>query len=323
MDFEQFAQAFQKNYDRVVNYMGTGDQQFLMSLACKYTIANKPFSGVVLNKVRETLVEEAKRSFPIRNESTLSYIVAAQLLNETNLQAAINRLMENETILKEVKFKNSPFRVVGALFLRENRFEHARRAKALYDEMHQRHRFLTSNEDIPYVVLLTSDNNSDATVRAETAKRYYNHLRQQHFTVGNHLQALTQIMTIYSADYNEILIKYIVQLREELIKRNIKVKKMHYPFIGILALAATNDSIIDEIVTLHNYLLELKAFKNAKPYALIVAIQKTIKDLMEVQDVVDMTPLSQLEFLIDIADWMMEFTIEIPGSLLDIGDFLN
>ncbi|MFP3919567.1 DUF4003 family protein [Lysinibacillus telephonicus] len=323
MNDEQFIKIFQENYNRVYNYIGGGDQQLIMSLACKYTLAKKQFSGVILQKVIEHFGEEAKLPFSIQNFSTISYKIAAQLIQEQDIKLAVSNLIENDRILKEVKFKNSSLRIIGALFLRENKQEHAKRAKQLFDAMNRNQRILTSKEDIPYVVVLTASNEAQPLKQAETIVCYYNALRKQRFIIGNHLQALAQIMTIYSSSYNEILMQYVVQLKEELIKRNIKVKKVHYPFLGFLALTATDNSKVDEIVALYNQLTEQKIFKNAKEFALIIAIQKTVQDLIEVQEMIDITFLSHLTDLLDLADFILEIGSFIPGGILDVVDIFK
>ncbi|TSI11002.1 DUF4003 family protein [Lysinibacillus sp. BW-2-10] len=328
MDNEQFIIAFEQNYQRVINYIGSGvDQQLVMSLACKYTLAKKPFSGVMLQKVIDQVDEMAKGALPIRNSSTISYRFAAQLvLGNGDIPSTLPELIENDHLLKEAKFKSSPFRAIGALFLQGDKEQHAARAKELYTEMNRNQRILTSAEDIPYVVYLTIPSDTQALVQAETIDRYYNELRKHQFAMGNHLQALAQIATIYSSTYNEVLLHYVIQLKEELTKRNIKLKKMHYPYLGVLALAATNNMKMDEIANLYNQLMEQKIFKNAKHYALIVAIQKIVQDLMEVQELLNVTPVAQLlnlTDLLDIADIFLELGWFLPSGISEVVDFFN
>lgn len=323
LDNEQFIQQFQVNYERVFNYIGPGtDPKLLMSLASRYTLKEKQFSGVVLRKVMEVMEEEG--TFPFQIESPMSYKLAMYLLEGSDIHNAISYLNQSDNILNEVGFRQTNFRVIGALFLRGDRARHAVRAKQLFDKMNRLQRFLTSKEDIPYAVLLTSNSTgNDAELRANTMHRYYGKLRKQHFRRGNYLQALTQIMTLYSVDYSNTLMLYIVQLRAELLKMGISVKRNHYPFIGILALAATNDSRIDEISELNQLLCEQKAFRSAKEFALIVAIQKIINDLVEVKDVVDLSSLSHLTNLLDIADFIFDFGWFFPSGVSDLLDFLN
>jgi len=322
MNDEQFSKQFQANYDRVINYMGHGSNQHLaMSLASKYTINKKQFSGVMLRKVMEIINEE--KSFSLQLESALSYKLASYLMEEKDIHIAIKQINNHDSLLADVKFKQSSFRILGALFLQEDSLEHARRAKSLFEEMNRRQPFLTSKEDIPYVVVQTSVQEDSIGQRAETIQRYYLELKKHQFIIGNHLQALSQIMTIYSTEYNALLVQYTVQLRKELNKQNIKVKRVHYPFIGILALAATDDFKIEEICILYQQLIEQKAFRYAKEYALIIAIQKIVNDLLNVQNLVDLTPLTRLSQMSEIAEFVLEFTSLIPSGVSDIIDFLN
>lgn len=53
--------------------------------------------------------------------------------------------------------------------------------------------FLTSNEEIPNVVLL--------------ATAYYKILKNHRFKMGNQLQVLTQIIIVYSNESNEKLVR--------------------------------------------------------------------------------------------------------------------
>lgn len=260
MNDEQFVKAFQDNYQRVFNYIGGGggvEQHFYMSLASKYTLANKQYSGVQLQKIVDQLQKEGL----FRLESTVVYKLAAQLFHETNITNTILRLNVNDQLLNDVKFRKSSFRTIGALFLKDD--EHAKRAKQLFNAMNRNQRILTSKEDIPYVVYLTANKEAEIKIQSETIYQYYNGLKAMGFLRGNHLQALAQIMTIYDAEFNGTFMYYVVQLKEELIKRSIKVKKIHYPYLGLLALTATNETKVNEIVTIHNLLMELKIFKHA------------------------------------------------------------
>lgn len=318
-----FVTNFQKNYDRIINYFGNSySQRFFMSLACHYTIENKQFSGVLLNKVMDTILNQSKK-LPLQYESAISYKIALKLMDVENFDESIVKLEERDMALQRIGFKRSPSRVIGALFLQNDIDLHAKRAKMLFDEMNQKQRFLTTNEDIPYVVMMTEKEHQNPSLRASTIVRYYQELKKQDFIFGNQLQALSQIMTVYSEEYNEMLLKYVVQLRNELTKRNVKVKRIHYPFIGILALAATNDSKIDEIVELYQLLIKQKAFRFEKELALIVAIQKVIRDLSTIQSTVDMTPLTDFENLLFAADVVLEIVTSTAGGISTIIDLFQ
>ena len=324
MNNEQFLITFQANFNRAENFFGSSfDRQLLLSMASKYTLANKIFSGVALDKICQKIDKAVNRAFPFQPGSPASYRLAAYLQDDDDLQHAIKRLIENDKQLGNEKFKSNHYRVFASLFLQEDQNHHAKRAKQLFDEMNRHQRFLTSNEDIPYVVLLTSEE-TNFVQQAETMVKYYKELNKQQFQMGNHLQALAQILTIYSTNYSDILSQYVTGLRDEIVNNGVKVKKYHYPFLGVLALAATDDSKIGKIVTLHRELCTLKAFKQAKDYALIVAIQKEIRDVLELQSLVDLSNVSKLDMLLDVAEIGLDIFSIFPsgvGSIL--GELFN
>lgn len=319
MNDEQFIKAFIDNYNRVFNYTGGQDPQLTMFLASTYTFSKKQFSGVILQKIIDQ-IEEKTQSSSIRLDLKMKYKIAFQFLQQSNIDEGVQSLIKKDQMLKEAKFRNTSHRALGALFLQEDEREHAIRARQLFDEMNRNQRILTSNEDIPFVVYLTSNHSEQPKAQADTIVKYYNELRKYHFTMGNPLQALAQIMTAYSSDYNEVLLQYVVQLREELLKREIKVKRMHYPYLGVLALAATNETKVDAIVSLYN---QLKEDKDIKPYALIIAIKKVIQDVLEIQELIEMAPLSDLSGLLDIADILVDLVGIFPSGISDVVDFFN
>lgn len=312
---KEFVTNFQKNYDRTVNYFGFGDKsQLLIPLASKYTIENKQFSGVILSKI----VQQINESIKVRNDNyLLDYKIAALLLSEGNVEESIIQLKEKVKALKEVGFKNSIYRVLGGISLENDYYQHARRAKTLFDELKRNQRLLTTKEDIPYVVYLTTDETQNPTLQANTVIRYYQQLKQLGFSMGNHLQALSFIMTLYSEDYHEMLLEYVVQLRKELEKKNIKIKRIHYPYLGILALSKTDNQKIEEISNLYFMLIEEKPLRSAKNQALIVAIQKAVQ---ECTDVPNVNTVSRLKNLFDITDFYIDL---LSLDIGDILDFLN
>lgn len=323
MNDEQFIKALQDNYNRLFNYTGGQDTKLMLSLASKYTLAQRQFSGVAIQKIIEEAQASKEQALPIREDIT-GYKLVFYLLQQEDRAKEMKRIAANNLTLGEVNFKNTVQRLVGALYLnRSNHLEHAKRARQLFDEMNRNQRFLTSKEDIPYAVFLTANSDVQPKVQADTIIKYYNSLRDEKFTLGNHLQALAQIMTIYSEDYNKVLLQYVVKLREDLIERRVRVKKLHYPYLGVLALAEIDGTKMNEIISLHNQLFEHRIFKSAKKYALIVAIQKIVQELVEVHNLIDITALANILDLFDIADFILDIGPNFPAGVVDIIDFFN
>jgi len=173
------------------------------------------------------------------------------------------------------------------------------------------------------VVFLTANPIVKAKNQADTIMKYYRELRENQFTMGKHLQVLAQIMTIYSADYNEILFQYVISLRDALTGQGIKVKRVHYPYLGVLALAAANETKISEILSLYTLLKKQTIFKNAKDYVLIVAIEKIVQDVIEVQNVIEMTALTNLLEILNVVDFVLEIGSYVPSGISGVLDFFN
>lgn len=115
------------------------------------------------------------------------------------------------------------------------------------------------------------------------------------------------------------MVEYLVQLRKELKKRNIKIKRIYYPYLGILALSKTDNQKIEEIVNLYFMLLEEKPLRSAKDQALIVAIQKAVQESTDVPNVITVSRLKNLFDIIDFLDYIDLLSLGIGGIL----DFLN
>lgn len=317
MENAVFIQNLQANYTRVFNYFGTGiNPSVAIGLASQYTFASRTFSGVAFQKTLDDFQQRNTKDSRIsifNNVTTLSnlgYKLVAHLFLHPDCEKEIERLEQNERYLNEVGFKKNTYRSIAALLLVDE--YHAKRAKALYNEMRGYHRFLTGKDDIPFAVLLTAEKEGTIGLRAQTMHRYYKELREQGFKTGDELQALSQLLTLYDLRYQDVLVSYVVQLKMEFEKRHIRVKKLHYPYLGLLALVATNTEVVQEITDLHKELLTKKLFSGAKALALIVAIQQTIQGLVRVKETIDLTQA------LEISNFMLEMSAQIGSGIFDV-----
>lgn len=308
MSDEQFIKDFQINYTKVFNYTGGHDSELMNLLATKYTLAKREFSGVKIQKTLEEI--QLKLGKPIDIKS--GYALAFSLFQTNNFNDELENLSESVELLLQAEFKPSSHLILGAFYLNKEDLKHIERARILFNELNRQQRFLTSKEDIPYIIYLTKQD-ADGFVQANTIVQYYTELRKHHFAMGNHLQALAQILTLYDPVYHPVLIQYVVRLKDELLLRDVKVKRHHYTYLGVLALAATNEFKIEEIVSLYRQLVRIPPFKGAKEQALTVAIQKVIQDVLEVQNLVHMSSLSKLGEIVDMLDVVLiiDFSFDI------------
>lgn len=273
---ESFIRALEGNNDRTFNYVGDRTPETIQ-LAALYTFADKQFSGVALQKKTDELKAGIK-SLRIFSTAPIDQLLAAHIYLSSEQEKLIETLAVNYQKLVEVGFKKVQLTLTASLFLEDD--AHSSRAKQLHTEMKKYHPFLTGKNDIPLAVLLTKNQDSNPVVMAKTMHTYYNELKSN-FSPGEALQMLSQLLTIYDEQYNENLVPYVIQLKKELEKRKIKIKRIHYPFIAILALNESNVTCIEEVGDLYEQLIRLKMFSGYKELALQIAIQKIVMKLQQ------------------------------------------
>ncbi|MGM9950207.1 MAG: DUF4003 family protein [Lysinibacillus sp.] len=322
----QFIQTLENNYANVFNYTGGQPSlRLVASLAAQYTFAGRMYSGVAHQAVMDRMESEdpSFRVFrPCRKNIGLYYKIATYLALHGSMEECALKVEEKDALLGGHGFARSPYRVVGAFFLEDK--AHAGRAKRLYDEMDKLHPILTRKSDIPLAVLVTANGDENTPVQARTMHGYFKELRKRGFKAGDSLQTLTQILAIYDIHFHMELAEYAAQLKIELENKGIHIKRLHYPFIGILALAAADLQVVGEVVLLEGLLRETKALRRVKELALIIAIQKLVRDYTEVQESIGATSIMPWQVLYEMGDFFLSFPPGIPEGLSDlIGIDLN
>ncbi|MEB2280465.1 DUF4003 domain-containing protein [Lysinibacillus xylanilyticus] len=299
MDFVMIENQFTNMVEDVSKAVGrTVDRKIVLAIASKYVASGKPFDSVKYKEVLQEMKKQTSWTSPLR--TTVGYSIAANLLEQEDTEQAVKNLLNNVNIMKEAKFRSGNFSFIGAQFLTEEESEkraHAQAARALFDAIRKHHKFLTSYDDIPYAVLLSSPSD-DAELRAETMNRYYKELRTYNFNAGNELQWLSQLLTFLSAQYDNNIVPSVVTIRDTLKNQEVKVKTTHYPLLGFLAILEVNQVQLQQIVNLYNELKDMKLLKWHREFVLFMAIQIAIYDMAQVQQSLSMTIMSSIELLI-------------------------
>lgn len=276
----------------------TVDRKIVLAIACKFVASGKTFDAIRYKNVLQEMKKQSSWMSPLR--TTVGYSIAANLLEQEDTEKAVKDLLTNVSILKEAKFRSGNFSYIGAQFLTEdeqNKEAHAQAARALFDAIRKHHPFLTSYEDIPYAVLLSSPSD-DVELRAETMNQYYKELRTYNFNAGNELQWLSQVLTFLSPQFDVNLAPNVVALRDTLKNQNVKVKAMHYPLLGFLAILSLTKAQLQDIIDLYHELKDLKLLKWHREFVLFMAVQIAIYDMAKVQKSLSMTIMSSIELLI-------------------------
>jgi len=298
MDFVMIENQFTNMVEDVSKAAGwTVDRKIVLAIASKYVASGKTFDAVKYKEVLQEMKKQTSWTSPLR--TTVGYSIAANLMEQEDTEQAVKNLLTNANIMKEVKFRGN-FSFIGAQFLIEEESEkraHAQKARALFDAIRKHHRFLTSYDDIPYAVLLSSPSD-DVELRAETMNRFYKELRTYSFNAGNELQWLSQVLTFLSPQYDNKLVPNVVTIRDTLKNQNVKVKTMHYPLLGFLAILEVNQAQLQQIVDLYHELKEMKLLKWQREFVLFMAIQIASYDMAKVQQSLSMSIMSSIELLI-------------------------
>lgn len=308
MEQTGYIELLENNYNKLVNLLGWSvDKRIILTISSHYSAEGKTFSTQSFSTVIQEIKKQTSWFSTLRSNITLKYSVAMMLDEKEDAYHAVKQLIENEEILKSAKFKRSVYSYIAALFLTENmekKQSHAENARELFEAIRKHHPFLTSHEDMPYAVLLSSDG-EDTETRADTMNRYYMELKKHGFSIGNELQWLSQILTFHSSCYIDQQVPYVVQLRDELKQAGIKIKSIYYPLIGFLAVAGAKSEQIEQFVTLYNQLKSAKLFKWYKDMVFGVTVQKILHDLVNIKESIDMSLVTTLEMLIQAEQAMM------------------
>ncbi len=299
MDFVMIENQFTKTVEEVSKAVGwTVDRKIVLAIASAYVASGKAFDTVKYKEVLQEMKKQSSWMSPLR--TAVGYSIAANLMQQEDSEQAVNNLLTNVRIMKEAKFRSGNFTFIGAQFLTKEEDEkraHAQAARALFEAIREHHRFLTSYDDIPYAVLLSSPSD-DVVLRAETMNRYYKELRTYNFNAGNELQWLSQILTFLSPRFDSNLVPSVVTIRDTLKKQDVKVKTMHYPLLGFLAILEVNQAQLQQIMELYHELKGMKLLKWHREFVLFMAIQIAIHEMAKIQQSLSMTIMSSIELLI-------------------------
>lgn len=281
------------------------DKRIAIAVTNIYLSRNRAFDA----QTHEAAVAVIKKSegwtSPLR--SHLLHVAAAfMVIKEGDVESSLKLLNQNQKELNNAGFWKTSYTYLAALLMKKP--EEAERTKKLYEEMKKHHKFLTSNEDIPYAALLGS-REGVLEVRAATMNMYYRDLRERGFTMGNDLQWLSQIMSFDSPDYDPEMVGRVLAIQQFFKDENIKIRLAQYPILGFLAVTQVDGKALREIAKNTRELEQNKIFRWYKEIAFSTAVQQAMADNIDVQDISAMTFSTSLETLMQVQQAAMMISI--------------
>ncbi len=253
---------FQENIEILRNSSGKWvDKRLVMMTAAQSTAKGKRIIDSDFKNVIEKMKNSSSAFSPLR---VIYFSIAGLIYVKTNhYDSEIDRLHRNYKALRDIGFHSSMHTYIAAMLMEKD--TDVSRLKGIYDEMKKYHRFLTSNDDYPAAVMMAKqpDKISDLV---ETSERYYTVLNQKGFYKGNDLQLLAN-MLVMNGSYSQELSRKVIEAKEAFEKNHYKIKSMHYPPLGIIALSNQTN----EAISLVQNLTSLKTFRWYKDIAITVA----------------------------------------------------
>ncbi|MFE8698481.1 DUF4003 family protein [Cytobacillus sp. FJAT-53684] len=237
------------------------DRRLVLMTAAQFAAKGQKVDGQAFLKVSDLVKKSASMFSPLRGiYFPMTGLIMAK---DSHPEIEINRLHHNYKTLRMANMRSSAFTYIAA-FLLEDHME-VSRISAVYEEMKRHHRFLTSYDDYPAAVIIAK---RDGRVNEliEISERYYRGLNENGLWKGNDLQFLAN-MLVMSGDFQHDLVNNVLYTKDELTRQGLKVKAMHYPALGVIALTGK----IKEATALAAQLAEMKVFKWYKDMAIIIA----------------------------------------------------
>ncbi|WP_102272677.1 DUF4003 family protein [Cytobacillus massiliigabonensis] len=247
------------------------DRRLVLMTAAQFAAKGKKIDGHTFVKVSDLVKSSTSMFSPLRGiYFPLTGLIMAK---DSHPEAEISRLHHNYKTLRMANMRSSAFTYIAAFLLHDDM--DASRISAIYEEMKKHHRFLTSYDDYPAAVIIAK-REGRVNELIEISERYYRGLNEKGLWKGNNLQFLAN-MLVMCGDFQHELVRDVIHTKEEFIRRGLKVKEIHYPALGVIALTGN----IKEAASLAVKLAEMKEFKWYKEMAITVAATFVSQDYID------------------------------------------
>ncbi|MGI2328818.1 DUF4003 family protein [Planococcus sp. YIM B11945] len=286
------------------------DKRIALSVTNFYLTQTTGFQAEEHEKASKTIKKSEGWFSPL--QAHMHHIAAAFLaISQEDPETGLKALNARQQQLNDGGFSKSAYTYLAALLMQEG--DDVKRAKLLYEEMRSHHKFLTSQEDVPYAILLSRQEGAIAE-RAATMNAYYKDLREQGFTMGNDLQWLSQVMTFNSPVYDPKVVGRVLALKEFFKNEEIKIRASHYPVIGFLAVSEAEGPALMEIVENTKLLKETKLYRWFPDMVFPTVVQYAMKDAEDVRGLSNAAFSTSLEMLMQAQQAAMMVSVNAAIS---------
>ncbi|MFB5253034.1 DUF4003 domain-containing protein [Bacillus mycoides] len=253
----------------------TSDSRTGMMIAAMYAGSDKQFNLGRFLEISNYIKDQVGMFSYLK--SYHRFVVAATLdIHFTYYKEAFQQFLDLYERLVAGGFSRSIFTyLAAAVLLPEDNGQYdtrMQRSLQVYKRMKEDHFFLTSADDYPLAVLLAGQSENVETLM-DRVERLYQKLSAAGMYKGNNLQFLSHILSLKKDVSEDILVARYTNIWNLLKQEKVKVKQMHYPAIGLLALLEDGEKEVHSIRAFIEKLQGDKLFRWHTDANILIAIQ--------------------------------------------------
>lgn len=198
----------------------------------------------------------------------------AGLLLASNSANSVTKVISNYKTLIDVGFKRTEYTYFAAYLLLNSvdPVFTARKAKTIHELFKKDHPFLTKSEDVTTAVFLANLPEEDTAKLAAITEYYFQGFANKGFRKNDSLQFLATTGTLIYGEENSGFIRKVDNIVEELRRKGVKIKPLHYSSIGILAYVMDGRKIDSGLVNLIDELIQQPGLKFGRDFVVALAI---------------------------------------------------
>ncbi|PEY29090.1 hypothetical protein CN354_27535 [Bacillus cereus] len=253
----------------------TSDSRTGMMIAAMYAGSDKSFHLGRFLEISNYIKDQVGMFSYLK--SYHRFVVAATLdIHFTHYKEAFQKFLDLYERLVAGGFSRSIFTyLAAAALLPEGNGQYdtrIQRSMQVYKRMKEDHFFLTSTNDYPLAVLLAGQSEKVETLM-DRVERLYQKLAVAGMRKGNDLQFLSHILSLKKDVSEDILVARYINIWNMMKQEKVKVKQMHYPAIGLLALLEDGEKEVHSVRAFIEKLQGDKLFRWHTDVSILIAIQ--------------------------------------------------
>ncbi|WP_270998010.1 DUF4003 family protein [Listeria seeligeri] len=271
---EKATKLLMKNYD-LVKTSGVSfiDKRIRFLIARLFAGNNDVINPEKFSEINK----EIKRQlgfFTALNGNVRASLAGLLMANDNASSESISQVISNYNTLIDAGFKRTEYTYFAAYLLLESTepVQVARKAKIIHELFKKDHPFLTKSEDVTTAVFLANLPEEDTAKLAAITEYYFQAFANKGFRKNDSLQFLATTGTLLYGEENSGFIRKVDNVVEELRRKGVKIKPLHYSSIGILAFVMDGRKIDSGLVNLIDELSQQPGLKFGREFVVALAI---------------------------------------------------